>query len=74
MIRTTHAFKTLLISRQRSKKGEEVFDPKEPQAQQALSMVEEPSPATHPENQTQGSFGEGSPVVCWWEQGEVKSK
>lgn len=64
MIRTTHAFKVLLISRQRSKKGEEVLDPKEPQAQQALGTVGAPSPATHPENQTQGGFGEGSPVMC----------
>lgn len=54
MIRTRHACKTFLTSRQGPPEREAVCDPEELQAQQALTEPPgDPPPALHPENNTQ---------------------
>lgn len=72
MIRTRHACKTFLISRQGPTEREAVCDPEELPAQQALTELPgDPPPALHPENNTQvglvtvlgpGAVGTGR---CW---------
>lgn len=63
MIRTRHACKTFLISRQGPTERGAVSDPKELQAQQVLTeRPGEPPPTFHSENKTQ-EFGAGSPAV-----------
>lgn len=65
MIRTRHAGKILLISRQGPTKGEDVFDLKELQAQQGLTgRSGKLSPNVHSEKKAQVALGEGLLALC----------